>query len=87
MGHILKSKDVRLEGRFSLDASQTVTDSKNKTNTASTAPQVRIVENHPEFAVIEITCSCGAKTHVRCEYTGAKPAEQENNGENENETS
>jgi len=29
---------------------------------------VQIVENQPGFAVIEITCCCGEKTYLRCEY-------------------
>jgi len=33
---------------------------------------VNIVENQPEFAVIEITCSCGTKTYIRCEYAAAE---------------
>jgi len=33
---------------------------------------VRIVESQPEFAVIEITCSCGTGIYLRCEYAGAK---------------
>ena len=88
-GHILKSNNVEMEGRFQLDAEQILTGSANERNVASTVPQAHIVENHPEYAVMEITCSCGAKTHVRCEYTDAKSADrdpnQENNGENKNE--
>ncbi len=68
-GHILKSNDVKLEGRFRLDIGQNVPNSANEKNATSSPAQVRIVENHPEFAVMEITCGCGVKTHIRCEYT------------------
>jgi len=34
---------------------------------ASGAEQVRIVERHDEYAVLEVTCSCGSKLYVRCE--------------------
>ncbi len=87
-GHILKGNDVKLEGRFRLEVGQTPTSLANERNVTSPPAQVRIVENHPEFAVMEVTCGCGAKTHIRCEYTDAQSTEQEpdqkNNGENDN---
>jgi len=97
-GRILKSNDVKLEGRFHLDAGhgdagqgdsgQGDSGLANGRNVASAPAQVRVVENHPEFAVIELTCCCGAKTSVRCEYTDVPSAEQrpdqKSNGENKN---
>jgi hypothetical protein len=86
--HILKSNNVKLEGRFHLDVGRGVSSSENERNTISAPAQVRIVENHPEFAVMEVTCGCGSKTHIRCEYTDAQSGEQKpdqkNNGENDN---
>lgn len=77
-GHILKSDDVKLEGQFRLDVAQaeSQTGEPKEQSAALAAPQVRIVENHPEFADIEITCSCGIKTHLKCEYAGAKATEE-----------
>ena len=91
IGHILKGNAVKLEGQFRLDAGQTPTGSANKTNVTSAPAQVRIVEKHPEFAVIEVTCGCGAKTHIKCQYPDAKSddANQDTNqniGENNNES-
>ena len=87
-GRILKGNDVKLEGCFRLDAGQSSPGSANQRNAGSVPAQVRITENHPEFAVIEVTCGCGAKTHIKCEYTNApsaeKETEQKNNGENNN---
>lgn len=75
-GHILKSNDVKLEGQFRLDIGQDVLNSANKKNaTSSSSAQVCIVEKHPEFTVIEVTCSCGTKTHIRCEYTDTQSTE------------
>jgi len=75
-GHILKRNNVKLGDRFQLDTGEVVPGSAKGKDVASATPQVSIVENQPEFAVIEITCSCGTKTYVRCEYTTAKsPAE------------
>ena len=75
-GHILKSDNVKLEGRFRLNIEQDAPNSSNKRNVASVPAQVRIVENHPEFAVIEVTCGCGEKTHIKCEYTDAQSTKQ-----------
>jgi hypothetical protein len=30
--------------------------------------QARIVESNTDYAIIEVTCSCGQKTHVQCNY-------------------
>jgi len=71
-GRILKGSDVKLEGRFTLDIVQPEPDQPKQPATALAEPQVRIVESQPEFAVIEITCSCGTGIFLRCEYAGAK---------------
>ena len=70
--HILKGEDVKLEGQFHLDVTQggAAIQGPKQNRTTLSAPQVRIVQNHPEFAVLEITCSCGLKTNVKCEYPG-----------------
>ena len=86
---ILKSDNVKLEGTFRLNVDQGVPASTNQKNTTLSSAQVRIVENHPEFAVLEVTCACGTKTHIRCDYNNAQfteqGLEQNNNGENNNE--
>ena len=35
----------------------------------SVAQQARIVESNNEYAIIEIICGCGQKTHVQCNYS------------------
>ena len=85
-GHVLKSNDVKLEGRFRLDADRGAPGRANAGNVTLDQPQVLVVESHPEFAVMEVTCRCGEKTHIRCEYlsthsTEQKP-DQQNDGEN-----
>ena len=73
MGQILKAIDVKLEGQFQLPIGKTASRPANKGNLTSAAPKAHIVENTPEFAVIEITCSCGIKTSVKCQYSNTKP--------------
>ncbi len=70
-GRILKRNDVKLEGQFHLDAANAGLNLPKHGIAASSAPKVRILENHPEYAVIEVTCSCGAKMSLKCEYAGA----------------
>ena len=70
-GRILKSNDVKLEGQFHLDVAKAGLDLPKQQIAASSAPQVRILENHPEYAVLEVTCSCGRKMSLKCEYAGA----------------
>lgn len=62
-GYILKADQVELQGQFHLDIGQA-----GPSSPKLITPQARIVENHPEFAVMEITCCCGAKTYLKCEY-------------------
>ncbi len=83
VGQILKSEEVKLEGRIQLNAvwPQSSTrlhrPSSNELRVTShegrPGGQVHIVENQPEFAIIEMTCCCGAKTYLRCEYAGGTP--------------
>lgn len=75
-GHILKSNNVKLEGRFRLGIGQDAPNSSNGRNITLASAQVCIVESHPEFAVMEVTCDCGAKTRIKCEYTDAQSTEQ-----------
>jgi hypothetical protein len=75
-GRILKSEEVTLEGRIRLDVPHLQPNLPKGTAAASATQQARIVENHPEFAVVEITCSCGRRTYLKCEYGDSEsPAE------------
>ena len=69
-GHILKSNQVELGGQFHLNAATVAgpSPSHTKKEPALTAPQVRILENNHEYAVIGIVCSCGTEMSIRCDY-------------------
>ena len=66
--NILKSRDVKVEGEFRLDIDQPAEQTPRPQSHAVAAPQVRIVENHPEYALIELTCACGNKSQIKCQY-------------------
>jgi hypothetical protein len=68
---ILKSNDVEVEGRLQLDFGHPAASAKNIRNTAGGAALVRMLENQNEYAVMEVTCPCGRKTIIRCDYGNA----------------
>lgn len=69
-GRILKASDVELvEGQLTLSIVQP---QPKQPGTTLAEPQVRIVESQPDFAVIEITCSCGTGMNLKCEYAHTK---------------
>ncbi len=75
-GHILRSDDVELDGQYHLGllpGELEVPRSGHKN--LIVAAQARIVENDPKYAVIEVTCSCGAKVCLKCEYSDAEVSE------------
>lgn len=67
-GHILKADDVKLEGQLHLDLWNTPAGPTKEKSAGAFAPQARITENQQGFAVVEVTCCCGKKTYLRCEY-------------------
>ena len=90
--NILKSRDVNFEGSFTVGLLNSGAAAVNTSApNANVEPQVSVVDSQPEFAVIEVTCSCGTKTRVKCNYAEmqaeAQPASQtETVGENKNES-
>lgn len=78
VGCILKGDDVKFEGCLRLDVAQ-VPPSLPKEKSAVSEPEACVVENYPEFAVIEVTCSCGAKMRLKCEYTRAETSAEGQN--------
>jgi len=73
-GRILKSEDIILDGQYHLDMGQTAKgkDGPPRKNAVSAAIQACILEDHPEYAVVEVTCACGMKICLRCEYSSAQ---------------
>lgn len=74
---ILKSSEVKLEGHVKLDprclpvqAPVYPRQGGGGDTLTPAQPDVRIVQSHPEFAVIEVVCCCGVKTLLRCQYAG-----------------
>lgn len=71
VGHVLKSNQVQFEGRLQLTLPSRGDRMANQAP-ASSDQQVRIVENNSEYVLMEVTCCCGTKTYVKCEYAGTE---------------
>jgi hypothetical protein len=69
---IIKGNNVKLEGTFRLDGGMSRPGAAQDKSGSSAAVQARILETNPQYAVIEVVCTCGTKTQIRCEYESAK---------------
>jgi hypothetical protein len=67
MRRVLKADEVAYEEPLELSLDKGMP-SRRPPVPSAPAPQVNFVENGPQYAVIEVICSCGRTTHVRCEY-------------------
>jgi len=71
IGRILKGNDVKLGGRLQLATvplGQKALPQSARLEKTIASPTVTILQRHPEFALLEITCRCGTKMCLRCEY-------------------
>ncbi|MEJ2701014.1 MAG: hypothetical protein P8Z79_01085 [Sedimentisphaerales bacterium] len=73
-GRILRGEDVIFDGQYLLgvglaEIAGAVPQQKNAT---SAPTRVRIVQNHSQYAVLEVTCTCGKTMHLRCEYASTQ---------------
>ncbi|MBN1359541.1 MAG: hypothetical protein JW993_03065 [Sedimentisphaerales bacterium] len=66
--HVLKHSEVEFAGSFQLNAGTNGANPPVGPHLAAQPVRVRIAETHPEFALLEVVCSCGRVTLVRCEY-------------------
>jgi len=71
---VLKADQVACEGPLQLCLDPTAMPAGHKPRSGSSGPSVRIAQNHAQYAVIEVTCQCGATTSVRCDYPAANVA-------------
>ena len=67
MAHILRRDEVEIEGHYDLGSSRPASDAAAGA-LVDNVNQVRIVENCPQYTIIEIMCSCGKASYIRCEH-------------------
>ena len=68
---ILKADEVAFRDPYHLDLDPRASPAGPEAS-AATGPSVRIAQNHPQYAIIEVTCACGKTTYIRCEYDTGK---------------
>jgi hypothetical protein len=71
---ILKAGEVALAAPLCLSLDPVAGPHGADAPCAAGAASVRIAENHPDGAVIEVTCTCGRTTYIRCNYGAANPS-------------
>jgi len=71
---ILKADEVAIEGPVQLSIGPCAPSDNHQPLGASAGPSVRIMQNHAEYALLEVTCLCGCTTVVRCDYAPAATA-------------
>lgn len=72
MRHVLKATEVQSAAPLQLALNPTTPPAAAGPTPSSQPACVRIAENHPEYALVEVTCSCGKKTYVHCDYAPAQ---------------
>ncbi len=69
---ILKANEVAFRDPLHLDLDPAVPAAGLESSSGVAGPSVRIAQNHPQYAVIEVKCPCGKTTYIRCEYDSGK---------------
>jgi len=72
--HVLKASKVALNSPLRLSIDSVPGPSCEGSGHASGNSTVRLIQNQPEYAIIEIICPCGRSTQVRCDYAAANPS-------------
>ena len=68
---VIRRNDTAMEDPFHFQIEQCAQPSQPGHTPPVATPQVRIAENTGEHVVLEITCCCGTKSYVKCEYANA----------------
>ena len=71
--HILKAHQVAFDGPLHLGLDPAGRPHGATVQCISAGPSARVTQNHPQYAIIEVTCSCGKTTYIRCDYAAASP--------------
>jgi UDP-N-acetylmuramyl pentapeptide synthase len=74
--HVLKAAEVSLDEPFPLSLDPAAMADCSAARAPSTAAGARIVQSRPEYVVIEVTCSCGKTTQIRCDYAQTQQLEK-----------
>ena len=76
MNRVLKSDEVEIDGKCHLEISRSASSVQSVKSNNGVPAKARMLDNTNEYALIELICSCGKKTLVRCEYGDVSAANQ-----------
>jgi hypothetical protein len=76
MNRVLKSDEVEIDGKCFLEIGRSASSAQHTKSSNGAPVKVRMLDNTNEYALIELICSCGKKTLVRCEYGDVSAANQ-----------
>jgi hypothetical protein len=71
---VLKAHEVEVSGIYSLATGRSACLAAPDTTGQEGSPQAQIIEQHPQYAVLEVTCACGQTLQVKCDYSQAMAA-------------
>jgi hypothetical protein len=71
VNRVLKASEVEVSGTYSLATGSSSSATSPGTTSTQGPAQARIVEQHPQYALLEITCACGNTMQVKCDYSQA----------------
>lgn len=69
---ILKNDSITVKGthKISHKTSHSSADAAAPANKGE--PKAEIIQKEPAFAIIEVTCNCGKKIQLRCDYSSTE---------------
>ena len=67
---VIPADNVKINGRVQLGLNTAAGSPKSAAASSSdpNAPGAFIVEKNSQFMVVEVTCTCGKKTYLKCEF-------------------
>ncbi|MCK5566196.1 MAG: hypothetical protein KAJ07_13210 [Planctomycetes bacterium] len=69
---VVKNERVVVEGEICIKLGSDIESSVQPVPGQAMGPgnieQARVIESNEQYAIIEIVCSCGAKSHIQCNY-------------------
>jgi hypothetical protein len=68
---VLKAHEVEVSGIYSLATGRSSCQAAQDAAGVEGSPQAQIVEQHPQYAVLQVTCACGQTLQVKCDYSQA----------------
>ena len=71
---VIKGDQIDIDGTVQLSpftAAGRATASPSALPSGAVSQQARIVQSNQNFAILEVVCGCGCKSHIQCDYANA----------------